>query len=592
VAARHARARRRVSLAAASSRTAAAAGALLAALCVPLWSPISVGTAEVPLAFAIALAGTAFLDWLERPSGAVLARLLIAAVLCAGTKQEGIAFCVFLAAALVFRRGARLRLAGAAALLVPAAVSFWASRALVRGAAHADFDLSLLAPSRWVDLAQRLRDVGVHLVGAEIADAWPLAAGLALVLLLAAPSFADALIAPLILQAVGYTLIAAASPDPIARLDSTFGRVAALWPAAVVVLVARASATLGARREPRRALVAALAGSALALAVVVPFAFGSRLRAAGPVTVAGLARPTFHATVEPILQARCQSCHRDGGIAPIPLVRYREAEEHAAQVARMVDSRRMPPWKAAAGPHAFANDPTLSWAEREAIVRWARRGAPEGRASHAPPPRRFAQGWELGEPDLVLKAPRFHARLLEGRPLPVLRAPDEPRPERVGVGGRGAPRKRRDDASRAALRGGGRDVAEAGRGRGRAGLPVLRRPARARHGLVRRVGARDAGAALSAGRRALPAARVARDHAGPLQRALRRREAGRVRGRRLFREGAGNAAPPLRRRPLVRAVHAGRGRPRLAPDRDARPAGFALGARRDPPRTCTCSGAR
>jgi hypothetical protein len=150
-----------------------------------------------------------------------------------------------------------------------------------------------------------------------------------------------------------------------------------------------AAATEARRLERHRSLVPALVGAALALAVVVPLAAGSRVRAdpAGPVTVAGLARPTFHSTVEPILQARCQGCHHDGGIGPIPLVRYRDAEEHAAQVARMVDSRRMPPWKAAAGPHAFANDPTLTWAEREAIVRWARRGAPEGKASEAPPPR-------------------------------------------------------------------------------------------------------------------------------------------------------------------------------------------------------------
>jgi len=399
------------------SRTAGAAGAVLVALCAPLWGPTSVGTAEIPLAFSMVLAASAFLDYLERPSGSVVLRLVISAALCASTKPEGVVFCVVLAACLVLRRGTRFRLAGAAALLVPAGIGLWVSRALVHGVSHADFDVSRLSPSRWGELAPRLRDVLVHLVSAEIADAWLLAAGIAIVLLAAAPSFADALVAPLVLQAFVYpAAAAAAAADPVSHLAASFGRTAAaVWPAAAILLVARSAATLEARRrEHRRLPVPALIGAALAAAVVLPLVAGTRLHAEGPVTVAGLARPTFHRTVEPILQARCQSCHHEKGIAPIALVRYSESAEHADQVARMVDSRRMPPWKAAPGPHDFAGDPTLSWAEREAIVRWARRGAPEGNPSDAPPPRTFTGGWELGEPDLVLKAPRFSPDFSKG----------------------------------------------------------------------------------------------------------------------------------------------------------------------------------
>jgi len=395
------------------SRTAGAAGALLAALCAPLWLPIHVGTAEIPLALGIVLAGAALMDWLERPSGPALARLGIAGALCTGTKQEGIAFCVILAACLVLRRGARLRAPAASALLAPAVACLWISRSLAAGSGHADFDASFLRPAHWGDLLHRLHDVAVHLAGAEIADAWPLVLGIALVLMLGSASAADALMLPLVLQAGWYVIVAAASAAPIAGIRLLLGHAAALWPATVIVLVSRAASAvdaraLEARRRPvRLALVPALAGASLAAAVVVPMAFGRSLRADGPVTIAGLARPTFHGTVEPILQVRCQSCHHSGGIAPIALVRYGETAEHASQVAAMVDSRRMPPWKAASGPHAFANDPTLTWGEREALVRWARRGAPEGKASDAPPPRTFSDGWELGPPDLVLKAPRF-----------------------------------------------------------------------------------------------------------------------------------------------------------------------------------------
>ena len=31
---------------------------------------------------------------------------------------------------------------------------------------------------------------------------------------------------------------------------------------------------------------------------------------------------TFHKDIEPILQRSCQSCHREGGAGPMPLVTY------------------------------------------------------------------------------------------------------------------------------------------------------------------------------------------------------------------------------------------------------------------------------
>ena len=33
---------------------------------------------------------------------------------------------------------------------------------------------------------------------------------------------------------------------------------------------------------------------------------------------------TFHKDIEPILQRSCQSCHRDGGAGPMPLVTYEQ----------------------------------------------------------------------------------------------------------------------------------------------------------------------------------------------------------------------------------------------------------------------------
>lgn len=39
--------------------------------------------------------------------------------------------------------------------------------------------------------------------------------------------------------------------------------------------------------------------------------------------------PTFYRDVLPLLEARCQTCHRPGGIAPIPLLTYVETRPWA-----------------------------------------------------------------------------------------------------------------------------------------------------------------------------------------------------------------------------------------------------------------------
>ncbi|MGH9610966.1 MAG: hypothetical protein ACRD34_14980, partial [Bryobacteraceae bacterium] len=44
------------------------------------------------------------------------------------------------------------------------------------------------------------------------------------------------------------------------------------------------------------------------------------------------ASPTFYRDILPILQARCQNCHRNGETAPMPLVTYRQVKPFAAAI--------------------------------------------------------------------------------------------------------------------------------------------------------------------------------------------------------------------------------------------------------------------
>jgi hypothetical protein len=115
--------------------------------------------------------------------------------------------------------------------------------------------------------------------------------------------------------------------------------------------------------------------------------------------------PSFHKDVEPILQKRCQSCHRPGEIAPMPLLTYAQTRPWAKAIREAVHLRKMPPWFADPRFGKFANDPSLSPAELDTIDAWVAGGAPEGSPADAPPPVVWPTGWRRGEPDLVLTMP-------------------------------------------------------------------------------------------------------------------------------------------------------------------------------------------
>ncbi len=121
--------------------------------------------------------------------------------------------------------------------------------------------------------------------------------------------------------------------------------------------------------------------------------------------------PTFYRDVLPILQERCQSCHRPGQIGPMSLETYAQARPWARAIRERVIQRAMPPWFVRPGSSAkFANDPTLRDEEIRMVSNWASAGAPAGNPAEAPPPKHWAAGWSLGtegnQPDVVFTMPR------------------------------------------------------------------------------------------------------------------------------------------------------------------------------------------
>ncbi len=66
---------------------------------------------------------------------------------------------------------------------------------------------------------------------------------------------------------------------------------------------------------------------------------------------------TFYRDVLPILEARCQGCHRPGEVGPMALGGYDETRPWAKAIKQAVLLGKMPPWYADAPPGKFHNDP-------------------------------------------------------------------------------------------------------------------------------------------------------------------------------------------------------------------------------------------
>lgn len=111
---------------------------------------------------------------------------------------------------------------------------------------------------------------------------------------------------------------------------------------------------------------------------------------------------TFHKDALPILQARCQGCHRTGEAAPMPLMTYAEARPWAKAIREAVAGGKMPPWFADKSIGHFTNDKSLTAKERETLLAWVDDGAKEGNPKDAPAARQFATGWTIGTPDAVV----------------------------------------------------------------------------------------------------------------------------------------------------------------------------------------------
>src|SRR5262245_12545664 len=124
---------------------------------------------------------------------------------------------------------------------------------------------------------------------------------------------------------------------------------------------------------------------------------------------------TFTKDIAPIVQAKCESCHRPDNMAPMSLRTYEEARPWVRSIAQRVGARQMPPWHIdkTIGIQKFKNDRSLSDEQIDTVLAWVAAGAPKGDMKDMPAPKIWKDdtGWQLaakyGEPDLIVKSPEY-----------------------------------------------------------------------------------------------------------------------------------------------------------------------------------------
>jgi hypothetical protein len=115
------------------------------------------------------------------------------------------------------------------------------------------------------------------------------------------------------------------------------------------------------------------------------------------------AAPTFAEHVAPIVYTNCAPCHRPGEATPFTLTSYEDVRRRARLIADVTRDAYMPPWHADSQISGFRHDRRLTEAQIRTLAEWSAAGMPRGDAALEPALPKFTTGWQLGEPDLILR---------------------------------------------------------------------------------------------------------------------------------------------------------------------------------------------
>lgn len=111
--------------------------------------------------------------------------------------------------------------------------------------------------------------------------------------------------------------------------------------------------------------------------------------------------------VVPVLEERCVSCHRDGGVAPWSMNSHQMVKGWSAMMRETLLTLRMPPGQIDdTYLDSFVDVHSISDQEKRTLVHWIDQGAAvDGDSDPLKELVAPASGWALGEPDLIVEFP-------------------------------------------------------------------------------------------------------------------------------------------------------------------------------------------
>ena len=113
--------------------------------------------------------------------------------------------------------------------------------------------------------------------------------------------------------------------------------------------------------------------------------------------------PTYTRDIAPFLQKNCQTCHHTGGIGRVAFDNYDIVAAWAPDMRDSIRAGDMPPWPARADVNNFAGARTITERERQTFFTWIEEGMPYGNEAEELEAVKFKEGWQLGEPNLILE---------------------------------------------------------------------------------------------------------------------------------------------------------------------------------------------